>query len=241
MKNKIHFTLGILSFALAIQSCIYINDRDHTPSPRGNSTEDFTVAAFNKLEMGDAFTINVKKAAQYSVKASGELNDLNDLSVRTNTDGELRISYRNSWRKRHPMQIDITMPDLAEVDFSGASVAQIEGFESLGILEIELSGASRASFYGSANRLEAELSGASELTLSGSGQMLEVESNGASRLNAYDFPCKTGNLELSGASSNRVNLSQTLWVQASGASTVRWKGNAVVTQKLTGGSSVIRE
>jgi hypothetical protein len=52
------------------------------------------------------------------------------------------------------MDIDITMPDLAGVDFSGAVNASIEDFENLPELEIELSGASKCDFEGTVTTSE---------------------------------------------------------------------------------------
>lgn len=225
-----------------LQSCIYINTRDNDIPPRGVSTRSLDLTNFDQLAMGSAFTIHVRQGASFSVKATGELNDLDDLETSVSRSGVLEIRYRNTWRSRRDrMDIDIVMPSLRGVDFSGASVSDVEGFENVRTLDYRLSGASKSTFTGSADRLNLDLSGASELDLRGSGGVLTGNLSGASQVFAFAFPVQEADLGLSGASRARLRVAKLLKVDASGASSLRYQGTPTVDRRLSGGSSVTRE
>ena len=227
---------------MVLQSCIYINTRDNDIPPRGVATRSLDLANFDQLVMGSAFTIHVRQGAAFSVKATGELNDLDDLETSVNRSGVLEIKYRNTWRnRRERMDIDIVMPGLRGVDFSGASVSDVAGFENVRTLDYRLSGASKSVFTGSADRLTLDLTGASELDLRGDGGVLIGDLSGASQVFAFDFPVEEADLGLSGASRARVRVAKLLKVDASGASSVRYQGTPTVDQRVSGGSSVTRE
>lgn len=234
--------LVLILLLIGLQSCIYINTRDNDIPPRGVSTRSLDLTNFDQLAMGSAFTIHVRQGASFSVKATGELNDLDDLETSVSRSGVLEIRYRNTWRsRRERMDIDIVMPSLRGVDLSGASVSDVEGFENVRTLDYRLSGASKAVFTGSADRLNLDLSGAAELDLRGSGGALTGNLSGASQVFAFDFPAQEVNLGLSGASRARLKVAKLLKVDASGASSVRYQGTPIVDQRLSGGSSVTRE
>ncbi|WP_373514401.1 head GIN domain-containing protein [Persicitalea sp.] len=232
----------VLMLAGVLQSCIYINTRDNDIAPRGVATRELNLTNFDQLAMGSAFSIRVKQGANFSIEATGELNDLDDLDASISRSNVLEIKYRNNWRKnRDRMDIDIVMPSLRGVDFSGASVSTIEGFENERTLDYRLSGASKSTFTGSTERLSLNLSGASELILNGKSGLVIGEISGASQLYAFDFPSDEVDLNLSGASRARVRVAKFLKVDASGASNVRYKGDPTVEQRLSGGSSVSKE
>jgi hypothetical protein len=232
----------IAMLLLGLQSCIYINTRDNDIPPRGVSTRTLDLVNFDQLALGSAFTIHVVQGTGFSVKATGELNDLDDLETSVSRSGVLEIRYRNTWRnRRERMDIDIVMPSLRGVDFSGASVSAVEGFENVRTLDYRLSGASKSVFTGSADRLNLDLSGAAELDLRGNGGILVGELSGASQVFAFDFPVEEVDLGLSGASRARLRVSKLLKVDASGASSVRYQGSPTVDQHLSGGSNVTRE
>ncbi|MCE7064495.1 head GIN domain-containing protein [Dyadobacter sp. CY326] len=234
--KQILFSLSLALFAFVFQACVYVESEDDIP-PRGQSTRTYDFRNFDELEMGSAFHVNVKSGSSFSVSATGELNDLDDLNVFVQ-DGKLVARYDGPWRNRKKMTIDITMPDIEAVDFSGAVRARIEGFENLPGLDIKLSGATKCDFEGSGREFKFDLSGASELNLFGEGKYLDAEVSGASELNAFDMKVQESELEVSGASNAKVCVSELLKVDASGASSVRYKGNPDLDKKTSGGSTV---
>ena len=237
--KKLFLPLFVYAFTLfSLQSC---DSRYDDLEPRGTSTHVFDLDNFNQLEMGNAFQVNVKAGNSYSVSATGELNDLDDLEIFTK-DSELIARYKEPWRNHpHKMTIDITMPSLSGVEFSGAVNANISGFKSSREIDFELSGASKCDFSGSAKTIEMDLSGASQLNLTGSGQFIDGELSGASELRSFNYQAEESDIKLSGASEGRLLVTRYLKVDASGASNLRYKGNPNIQKKVSGGSSVHKE
>lgn len=231
---------NVLAFALIaffISSCELVQQGIE---PRNPEDKAFDLKNFDKLEMGNAFHITVKQANEFRIKANGDRRDIDDLIVKA-SNGKLKIYY-SKWRiRRYRMEIDIEMPTLKEIVFSGASTSYIGGFDNLDELEIDLSGSSNATISASARIYEIDLSGASELDLEGIGTEMEADLSGASKLNGFDTLVEKAILDVSGASTGRVNVSKTLNIRASGASKVKYRGNPHVSSNLSGSSHVEKD
>jgi len=227
----------IFIFSLFFQSCIFI-DGDARLNPVNSDSRNFDLRGFDQLQMGHAFDIQVRQSGQFSVAVRGDRRDIEDLDVFVDRNGKLVMQYRN-WRiKRYQMDVDITMPILRGIDFSGATTSSIDGFGRTSDLDIQLSGASKSTIDGDWDFVTMDISGASDLILRGQGQRLNGDLSGASRLEAFDYPVDDADLDLSGASTARVLVGKNLKVKASGASTVRYRGNPDVRPNLSGSSTV---
>ncbi len=239
MKNlKFTSVVVITALSLIMSSCDVLQQ---TVDPKDAKQAAFDVKNFNGLEIGNAFEITVTKGSDYKVKASGDSRDIDDLVVKER-NGTLEVYYRNNWRlRRYKMSIEIEMPTLRKIDFSGATESSIKGFDNLEELEIDLSGASKGTFYTSAKTFDIELSGASTLELNGKTDKIYSELSGASTLNAFSTNAADASLNLSGASNGRVNVALQLKVKASGASKVRYRGDAKVESDLSGSCKVMKE
>ena len=234
MKYFLFFTTILLSLVLV--SC-----REES-GPYEETTKTYPLANFDRLDMGSAFRIEVRKGTAFQVEVRGNRRDIDDLglNVRNNT---LEIQYdRNRQRnRRYDMFITVTMPTVRAVSFSGASRSTITGFTDLRELSIGLSGASRSTALVNATSLSADLSGASDLVVTGTGNQLSGSLSGASKMEAYDFPVNQADLDLSGASTARIRVNDALTIKASGASTVRYKGTPRVNSSVSGASSISKE
>lgn len=208
-------------------------------------TRGFNVSGFDKLSIGSAFKIDVKQGSRFSVSASGRTEDLQDLESSVKS-GTLHLGYKNKgWnRSRKTVTVQITMPSLEAVDFSGACKANVGNFSGVKSMDIDVSGASQVTMSFSAPKVSFDLSGASSLILSGKGDVLNGEVSGASSFKGRDFSCKVANIDASGASSAAVVASSAVRVDASGASSIRYSGDVrdnEVHASTSGASSVKRE
>ena len=202
--------------------------------------QTYAFANFDRLAMGSAFTITVQQGATFSVTAEGDRRNLDDLQVYTRS-GTLMAQYRVARNRQYPTTFLITMPTLRGVEFSGASRSTVSGFTKLSDLDIKLSGASEGEFSLQSAQTTIDLSGASTLRLTGSGAGLSADVSGASFLQAFNYPVGDANLGASGASKANINVITTLLVDASGASSVRYRGTPAVRQRVSGASSVQQE
>jgi hypothetical protein len=204
------------------------------------ATRTLKVSDFTKLSMGSAFKINVEQGSGFRVTVSGKEDDLDDLDYSVSR-GTLQLGYKNnSWRKnREGVRVEVTMPALDGVDFSGASNAKVKGFRGGRGMNIDVSGASKVEMDFTADRVSVDLSGASRLTLMGKAETLEGEMSGASTFDGKNFPVKEANLEASGASNASVVASSALQADASGASRIRYSGSVSQVRSSTSGASSI--
>ena len=104
----------------------------------------------------------------------------------------------------------------ADIHMSGASTLDLDGaFDSV---KAALSGASNFDMNVDCGDFYGHISGASSIKLSGKGDFIRFEGSGASNLIAPDFHANEGNVRLSGASHASVNVSGSLDIKTSGAS-----------------------
>ncbi|MBX2965679.1 MAG: DUF2807 domain-containing protein [Cyclobacteriaceae bacterium] len=236
LKNSV-YVLALLMTGLFLTSC---NTED--PGPLQYGERIFSVSQFNRLEMGSAFIVQVRQGAEFLVEASGDVRNLDDLAV-VKSGSTLTVYYdqhRHANRK-HLTTLYITMPELEGVNFSGASISDIQGFETNEQLSVTLSGASTCKLYPGFNDVKVNLSGASKLNVYGIGTNLQAKVSGASELRAREFHTEDASLDVSGASSARVSVSNRLDVIVSGASSVLYTGNPEVYPTVTGGSTLRKE
>lgn len=226
---------------LLLVTTLFSCSRWEDVGPYDETTAEYGLMNFDRLRMGNAFKVRVVPGNTYRIVARGHRSDVQDLSVKKVNDN-LEISY-NHWtrNRKHPMEIEITMPALEKVEFSGAVNARVWGFEDAEDLEVELSGASELAFTGHTERLQADLSGASRLDLEGTTEQLDIECSGASKLRAYQYPSKQAKLDLSGASDAQISVVEQLICKASGASSLRYRGNPRTNLDLSGGSTVSQD
>ena len=112
--------------------------------------------------------------------------------VRVTKSGDtLRIDLGTFARPISAMlEATITMPELYDLEVSGACHGTISGFNSSEDLNIEVSGASKVEGDITAGNTNFDISGASTLELEGTAGDMDAEVSGASRLNLDNFTAK---------------------------------------------------
>lgn len=232
---KTYFTLVALTLTLLFVSCI-----DEDPGPRQSDTRTFPFVDFNRVEAGYGLILNVTKGNTFLVEANGDRRNLDDLVV-LKSGNSLILGFKNSDRRQYHTTINITMPQLEGVNFSGAVNGTVNGFTSTATFDITLSGASLAQMNISSADLMINLSGASQLRLVGSGEKMNGLISGASLLSSFDYPVKEATLNLSGASNCRVNVSQQIKGTVSGASLLLYRGEPGIDIESSGESMVRKD
>ena len=91
-------------------------------------------------------------------------------------------------------------------------------------------------------KISSEITGASSLKLSGETKDLVISASGASHAKCFELMSENADVDLSGASSADVFASISVKGEASGASNVKYKGNATsVVVNTSGAGSVKKE
>lgn len=239
MKERVLIVGLVCAFVLTFfSSC----EKEKRECP--DATEKtIAVSGFNKIEAGESFKIDIQKAANFSLKASGCSDDLEDLLLTVDDNNILHIRYKDFRRSRYQVKMTITLPYLVAVNLSGVAKANIDGFagQSSSIRTV-LSGNSEAILNGTGINTSIELSGTSRLTLKGSTLSLYGNISGDARLFSYELSATEVDIATSGTAKGYVYPQQEFYVIASGESRVYYKGNPATKQIETDGTAkVIKE
>jgi hypothetical protein len=244
MKGKL-FTLGIGLVLMVMSLGCALIPRSTTITGSGNVvTREEPIAAFDRVDVSHEFHVDISQGDTFSVIVRVDDNVVEYLEV-VKQGNTLKIGVepgRALSVSGATMEAEVTMPELAGLELSGASHAAITGFKSTKALDVNLSGASDLSGDIEAGDATFDASGASRVTLNGSARNVTVEGSGASHIDLSDFAVADAGVKLSGASTATVNPSGTLDVDASGASHVYYLGNPRMGNfEMSGASSVERK
>lgn len=202
-------------------------------------TKDVTVSSFDRLDVGSAFEVQVSigSAPRLTLHVDDNLLSRVDAGV---SGGTLRIRLKPSLSLgRATLKADVTASSLSEIDASGASRVTLRDEVSGPNLLLKISGASEVDGQVRAQATTLEASGASRARLLGSANRLSIDGSGASRLQLEELQASNLEVSLSGATQATVSVSDTLSVDLSGASQLRYRGTPRIThQQVTGASQI---
>lgn len=207
------------------------------------NAEARTVESFHALQISNAFDVVLSQSTEEGVAVSANNKDVLSHIKTVVKNGTLHIwlDDGNKWWSKNPkLRAYISVKSLNLIRASGATDINIEGGLKVPELKLDLSGASDLEGTLTVNNeLSIQLSGASDVTISGSADKVTIDVNGASDIKAYEFTANTCSIEASGASSVRITADKEMSVKLSGASSLSYKGNAIIKDVKTSGSSSV--
>jgi len=198
---------------------------------------------FHGIEVSNAINLYLSQGDEETVVVSA--NDLKWREyIKTEVvDGILKISLDTRKWSRGNVRIKayVSFTTLDKLTASGASDVFVDGVITGDHLSIDLNGASVFKGAISVKDLHLEQSGASDAHVTGvvSG-LAEIHSSGASDVKGYDLTVQNCSVHATGASDIKVTVKNELTAELSGASTVLYKGDAVVKDSKTSGASSIK-
>jgi hypothetical protein len=204
------------------------------------------VGSFKAIYVYGSFDVLVSQGNEEGLAVSaGEKEDLSKIKTVVE-NGVLKISFDQKnqwWPKGRKLKAYISVKNLESIKGSGAAEFEVDGSLSAANLKMEMSGAT--DFQGKINvsgTLDVELSGASDLKLTGNARDLKIEASGASKMKAFEFTTTNCEAKASGASSIQLTVEKELSAELSGASSLRYAGNAMIKNiKTSGASSIARK
>jgi hypothetical protein len=202
------------------------------------------LSGFSGIEVSGAIDLYISQGKEDAVAVSaGNKEQINYIKTEVKND-VLHIYFESkglNWRKwtQGKIKAYVTVSDLKRLEASGACNVKTTNTIHSDALEMELSGASDLSGSINVRSLVLKLSGASVLSLNGKAVNAYINCSGASAVKSYDLVTDYSKIVASGASSVRVHVAKALNVNASGASSVSYKGNDIQKEiNSTGASSV---
>ena len=205
-------------------------------------TQEYTFSEYENIETESAFTIYLNFSdTEESIVVESNENLFQYIEVTKSSDN-LKIGFREniSIKGSATLKAYITTKNIKGFSASGASRFIVDDAIETDDVTVFLSGASQFAGELSVESLKADMSGASLMDLEGETVSCDITASGASSVGNFDFSTGYLKVNFSGASSASLTVTGEMDVSASGASTIRYKGDATInSQNLSGGSQII--
>jgi len=200
------------------------------PETQETQSENYDLNEFDEIEISGLFDLRINHGSEYAVEMVGSESEKEKYTI-TKEGSRIIIHYENDqrfiWNKdglnAHEMRINITMPDLKNIEAKGAGKITVKKFTTNN-LDIDLLGAINLQGEVETHDISIQLSGASEIELDGKSQTMDATVQGASSLRAYNFEVRDAVVEVNGASHAKVNVSGTLEMEEGIASDIDYRG-----------------
>ncbi len=229
------------------------------------SKQERKVEAFTKIDVSSAITVYLSQGNINSVTIETDAGKIDKIITNVSA-GKLIIKReeghenRNYW---HDIKVIayVTVINLEDLKISGASSVKAETpikTESISLnmsgashlkmeltasshLETNLSGACIADIRIKAKSIDSKLSGASTINFNGNAENQKIETSGASNYKAFELLSKKAEVKASGASNIEIDVNEEVTGRASGASSLKYKGNPTKSDTDSSGGSSIRK
>jgi Putative auto-transporter adhesin, head GIN domain len=229
-----------LCLIVCFSSCQYMGGK----RIRGNGvykTESRTVGgAFEGINVSGNTDVYVKQDSIVSIRIETDENLLPYIVIE-NKGGTLDIRQKEgtNLKSSRSIKVYVSGPSFKRFDASGACDFYSENMLSNGEpITISLSGSSDVKLELKAPKIDANLSGAGTISLKGETKDFQVDGSGSTNIRCFELLTENTRIELSGAGNAEIFASVKLDAHVSGAADIRYKGNATVTQDVSGAGSI---
>ncbi len=232
----------LLAFAMVIGFSAFAQTTIHDAN-----AEVRNVSGFKGVNVSSAIDLYISQGSVEAVAVSASETKVRDKIVTEVKDGILHIYVDNKKFDWHTFNGDkkmkayVTVKEINRLQGSGASNIKVAGTLRAANLKLDLSGATDFEGNVEADNIQIQASGASDIKISGKADQAKIEMSGASDFKGYDFTVNYCKAEVSGAGDVQITVSKELDAQASGASSIKYKGDAIVKRSDSSGASSIKK
>ena len=128
------------------------------------------------------------------------------------------------------VRINITMPNLDRIEANGVGSVKFDEFAT-NSMDIDLRGPVKATGVVNSRNLSVNLTGKSELDVSGRVSNLDADVQLASKLRAYNLEAGDAVVEVNGASSAKVHVTNSLEMEEGMASDIDYRGDPKIIRR----------
>ena len=235
--------ISILFLALAVHTGIYAQDdkvfvHDNNAIPRNIN------ATFTGITVSNTIDLYLSQSDEETVVVSAADIKYRDRIVTEVKDGKLNIYFDGNgfnWNTGdRKLRAYVSFKNISNLSASGSSDIYANGVIKVESLHLTLSGSS--DFKGAVDVRELSLnqSGSSDSQISGRADKINVNVSGASDVKGYELITDYCEVIASGSSDIQLTANKEINVNASGSCDVYFKGNAVVNNIRSSGSSSVQ-
>ena len=236
--------IQVMLMAVLVSTVLFAQKTINDPN-----AEPRNLSGFHAIKISNAFDVYISQGNEDAVAISASKAEYREKIITKVENGVLIIRFdddKKFWKgwngDKTKLKAYISVKKLDKLDVSGACDVYFEDGISAEELYVNLSGASDLKGKIEAKKLRFVISGASDATISGNAAELSVDASGASDFKGFDMVTNYCTAEASGASSVNITVNKELNAKASGASSVRFKGEGLIRDiKTSGASNVTRK
>lgn len=205
-----------------------------------------SVSGFKGVSVTSAIDLYISQGSTEAVAVSAKDTKVRDRIKTEVKDGVLHISFDGrDWKNwsmgDQKMKAYVTVKNINVLEGSGASDIKVSGTLKSDNLKLEFSGASDFEGTVEVKNVQINVSGASDVKIRGNATNANIDMSGASDFKGYDFKIDYCKAEISGAGDMQINVNKELEAEASGASSIKYRGDATITKSHSSGASSIKK
>jgi hypothetical protein len=232
-----------LFFSLFILALIAVSCNFGTEQIRGNGqiiSQIRQVSPFTNVKVSGAIKVHVRQEIAPGVRLESDSNLLQYIEVSVNGNTlEIHEKKGVDLDPTKEMIAYVSAPVFRDIQVSGAcdivgETALLGDYE----LSMHVSGSGDISMQVNLPKVSTEISGSGSVSLNGRVNEFTAAVSGSGDVKCFGLDTDNTLLDLSGSANAEVSVNKQLKVEASGASTVKYKGNASVSQNISGSGKV---
>ncbi|MBK9736372.1 MAG: DUF2807 domain-containing protein [Saprospiraceae bacterium] len=202
-------------------------------------TKELDLRTFHKLDIDMSAEVILQKGDVQKVTIEARKDLIADLESRSSVSDDIwKVRIKNFCNvKRSDVKIVMTVPGLKELSINGnVKVATESGLNNIASsFYCQVDG--NASLYFSIQSLELlnlDINGNAKADLKGMTKELRIKVDGNSSIYGHDLEAKISTINIDGNATANVHVSDELNVSIDGNGTICYKGNPVITTKISG-------
>ena len=211
---------------------------DDYETDENNVEDQFGLRDFDELDIRGFFDVHVMAGDEFAVELQGPSDEKTKYKV-YRSGRTLVVEYDRGHRKfdwdedfgdANEVRLNITMPKLVKIEAEGYGNLRFDEFATDN-MDIDLRGPVNLRGYINAHDLRVNLTGKAEADLSGQTDNLNAKVLFASKLDAYNLETDDAKVEVNGASSAKVNVSNRLEMEEGLASDIDYRGDPEIIER----------
>ena len=200
--------------------------------------DEFGLSDFDELDIRGLFDVHIMSGGEYAVELQGSGDEKRKYNIYRSGQvlvveyegGNRKFDWDEDFRDVNEIRLNITMPTLRKIEAEGYGSIKFDEF-SPDNMEIELRGPVNLQGVLRTQNLTINLTGKSEAELSGQVNNLDADLQFASKLRAYNLEVSDATVEVNGASSAKVNVSNSLEMEEGLASDIDYRGDPQIIKR----------
>lgn len=236
MRN---FTM--LTTLMLLSACGAANG-ETTGNDQAPSRRSYPLAGFDRVELKGSDDVEIRRAAQFSVEATGSARTLDALDLRVE-NGALLVSRKSgsqwSWSKDRGAKISITLPVLRAAKVAGSGAMQADASGNTADFTGSITGSGDLQITGlAAAATSLSLAGSGDLQASGSTRSLTLALAGSGDLDSHALASEQLSVTLTGSGDIDARTSGAASAALTGSGDIRITGTDQCQSRKIGSGDI---